>query len=83
MHLTNASPVHSSHEPAILTEAGVPYYMLVDLNGRLRTVAVQRFKLEFGTYSVIASAMTGGMFPMTEPFKVSFAVDSLLPPIIK
>jgi hypothetical protein len=31
----------------------------------------------------MASATTGGTFRMTEPFEVSFPIDSLLPPRAK
>lgn len=67
-------------KPARCAEAGVPYFMTVDLDLPTQTVVVQLRKLDAanGTYSLLTEATSGQMFTMTEPFEVSFDPARLL-----
>jgi Putative restriction endonuclease len=66
-------------KPQLLASAGVPYYMIVEIDPMERTVAVTQLKLSDGRYREIARA-TEGVFTMVEPFEVSFDVAELLEP---
>lgn len=67
-------------KPELLAAAGVPYYMLVDINRAKRAVTITQFKLVAGSYHEIARA-TEGVFTMIEPFEVMFEVAKLLEPL--
>lgn len=67
-------------KPKLAAQAGIPYYLRVEIARQLRSVDVHLFKLTEGEYKPTASAFAGGRFQIKEPFEVSFDPDVLLEP---
>jgi Uma2 family endonuclease len=67
-------------KPAVCAAAGVPYFMRVEIERRLRHVDVTLWRLEDGAYELAAHAIAGQEFAMVEPFPLSFDPVVLLVP---
>lgn len=67
-------------KPARCAQAGVPYFMTVEVTPELQEVVVRQRKLDAasGTYRMLAEAASGQTFGMTEPFELSFDPAELL-----
>lgn len=65
--------------PALCAQAGVPYFMRVELNLDLRYVSISLLKLADGAYRSLATGVGGQPFEAKEPFAMSFDPAELLP----
>ncbi|MGC4804234.1 Uma2 family endonuclease [Micromonospora sp. DT233] len=67
-------------KPRRCAEAGVPYFMRVQISRRLRHVAVELSALgEFGGYDTVAKAVSGQRLRADAPFPIDFDPADLLP----
>jgi hypothetical protein len=67
--------------PAVCGPAGIPYFMHIEIVRRLQHVEITLARLGAkGVHSVMAEAISGQVFEMSEPFKVSFDPAELLEP---
>jgi Uma2 family endonuclease len=67
-------------KPKLCAEAGVPYYLRVEIARQLGSAEVHLFQLAGDGYKPVASAIPGQLFSMERPFEVSFDPGDLLEP---
>ncbi|MCE7005153.1 Uma2 family endonuclease [Kibdelosporangium philippinense] len=65
-------------KPKLCAEAGIPYFMRVEIDNR--EVHVELFQLDDGQYRLHAKALTGQRFETEVPFPISFDPVVLLEP---
>ncbi|HWG99707.1 MAG TPA: Uma2 family endonuclease [Pilimelia sp.] len=66
-------------KPRRCAEAGVPYFMRVELVRRLGHASVALHRPEDGAYQPVASAVSGQRLRAAEPFEIDFDPRELLP----
>jgi hypothetical protein len=71
-----ATPRDRIDKPAICADAGIPYFMRVEIDDH--EARVELFKLDTGKYTVHAKALTGQQFETELPFPISFDPAVLL-----
>ena len=67
-------------KPTRCAEAGIPYFMRVEVSYPKQRVEVELLRLEDGEYQVLAKALDGQRFETELPFPVSFDPAELLEP---
>ncbi|MCK2236433.1 MULTISPECIES: Uma2 family endonuclease [unclassified Crossiella] len=65
-------------KPTLCAEAGIPFYLWVQVNHALEQAAVHLYKLDHGTYRPYAGALAGQKFETDLPFPMSFDPAELL-----
>lgn len=67
------------NKPQRCAEAGIPYFLRVEIVRQLRSVHVDLLKLVDGAYESIAGGVGGQMFEAAEPFEFRFNPRDLVP----
>jgi Uma2 family endonuclease len=67
-------------KPGLAADAGIPYYLRVEIARRNKNAEVHLLELDSGAYRPIASAFAGQQFHIERPFEVSFDPRELLEP---
>jgi Uma2 family endonuclease len=67
-------------KPRLFADAGIPYYLRVEIARELNSAELHLFELAGDGYKPIASALTGEQFRVERPFEVSFDPKDLLEP---
>lgn len=66
-------------KPRRCAEAGIPYFMRIQIVRRLRSAEVELLKLVDGKYEAFAGAAGGHEFATSEPFEMRFTPRDLVP----
>jgi Uma2 family endonuclease len=66
-------------KPRRCAEAGIPYFMRIQIVRQLRSVEVELLKLVDGAYEPLTGAAGGQPFDTTEPFEIRFTPRQLVP----
>jgi Uma2 family endonuclease len=67
-------------KPRLAADAGIPYYLRVEIARQLNSAEVHLFEHAGDGYKPIASALAGERFDIIRPFEVSFDPADLLEP---
>ncbi|WNV91538.1 Uma2 family endonuclease [Umezawaea sp. Da 62-37] len=65
-------------KPLLCAEAGIPYFMEVEVSAQRKTATVRLLKLGVADYEELASAIAGHLFETSLPFPISFDPKDLL-----
>ncbi|MGH3436943.1 MAG: Uma2 family endonuclease [Sciscionella sp.] len=67
-------------KPALCAEAGIPWYLRVEIDGGARSIELHLLELQEGNYLPRATAVGGQPFTTERPFPLSFDPVDLLEP---
>lgn len=67
-------------KPALAAQAGIPFYLRVEISRRTNAAEIHLFELDGGRYRAVAAALAGETFSADRPLELSFDLGDLLEP---